>query len=309
MAKWILKALVQKTISYLPYSEQVNRWFQQHVTRGLRLDEVHFSYKFEHLLDHLYFYQQATGRADLSQQQCLELGTGWYPIIPIGYFLRGAQRTLSVDIAPHMTSHTFLTCIREVLSREEAFIHALGNEVQPRFDRLKAIQTESTPHTPLLELCNRINLEIRVADARKLPFPNDHFALITSNNTYEHIYPTVLSAIVPELWRTLKPGGLMSHFIDMSDHFAHMDPSITIYNFLQFSDRAWAWIDNNIQPQNRWRLKDYMAMYEAVGIPYEAARLRPGNLTDLRSVKLHPRYQHYSPEELAISHGYLVSRK
>ena len=51
-----------------------------------------------------------------------------------------------------------------------------------------------------------------------------------------------------------KPDGLHSHFIDMSDHFAHMDSSISIYHFLRYSEAQWKRIDNSIQPQNRWRL-------------------------------------------------------
>lgn len=309
MARWLLKALVQKTISYFPYSSLINHWFQRYVTRGIRLDDVHFGYKFQHLADHLRFYQETTGQLDLKGQQCLELGTGWYPIIPIGFFLKGAQKIYSVDISPHMTCQTFLDCVQEIVARENTFIKILGSDIQPRFNELKAILTDDTAQMSLNEMCQRVNLEILVADARKLPFASGYFGIITSNNTYEHIHPPILESILIELWRVLRIGGLMSHFIDMSDHFAHMDSSINIYNFLKFSDRAWSWIDNDIQPQNRLRFHDYKVMYDAMGIPYQAECIRPGSLADLKAIKLHTRYQSYTLEDLAISHGYLISKK
>jgi len=84
---------------------------------------------------------------------------------------------------------------------------------------------------------------------------DNNIQLISSNNTYEHIYPEVLGGIIQRMWALLAPGGIMSHFIDMSDHFAHMDRGIDIYNFLRFSEKQWDLIDNRIQPQNRWRLQ------------------------------------------------------
>ena len=52
----------------------------------------------------------------------------------------------------------------------------------------------------------------------------------------------------------------MLHFIDMSDHFAHLGKSISAYNFLKFSETQWNLIDNSIQPQNRLRICDYTTL-------------------------------------------------
>ena len=60
---------------------------------------------------------------------------------------------------------------------------------------------------------------------------------ICSNNTFEHIPQEILRDILVEFKRVLHPNGLMSHFIDMSDHFAHFDSRITIYNFLQIQQK------------------------------------------------------------------------
>ena len=100
----------------------------------------------------------------------------------------------------------------------------------------------------------------------------------------------------------------MSHFIDMSDHFSHFDPSITIYNFLKFSSKTWGILDNSIQPQNRLRHRDYLEMYHQADMPVSHEEIRDGSPEELEKVKVHPEFSNYSKSELAISHSYIISR-
>ena len=58
--KWHLKAVVQKTISYLPYANRLNFLFQKYVTKGVDLNDIYFGYKLEHAADHIAFYQSQT---------------------------------------------------------------------------------------------------------------------------------------------------------------------------------------------------------------------------------------------------------
>jgi hypothetical protein len=148
-----------------------------------------------------------------------------------------------------------------------------------------------------------------VKDIRALELPEENILLLSSNNTYEHIYPEVLGGIVAKMWSLTAPGGMMSHFIDMSDHFAHMDTSITIYNFLRFSETQWQWIDNSIQPQNRWRLQHYRELYQQLMIPYSEEKIRPGNLEEVQQLPLAAPFAAMPQDEVAISHAYLVSRR
>jgi hypothetical protein len=123
-----------------------------------------------------------------------------------------------------------------------------------------------------------------MADARGLALPAHSASLITSNNTLEHIYPAMLREILAEL--SGSPPGV-SHSIDLSDHFAHLDRSITIYNYLQYSRRQWQLIDKAIQPQNRLRISDYRTMYTELGIPIAEELCRAGSMQDVARVKVH----------------------
>src|SRR5438445_10474895 len=97
MKKWILKAVTQKIISYLPYSNKINYLFQKHVTKGVFLTDEYFYDKLNHAREHITNYQKYSNGS--IPKVCLEIGTGWYPIVPISLFLVGADKIYSVDIS------------------------------------------------------------------------------------------------------------------------------------------------------------------------------------------------------------------
>jgi ubiquinone/menaquinone biosynthesis C-methylase UbiE len=152
-----------------------------------------------------------------------------------------------------------------------------------------------------------LGLRYHVQDAGNLSFQDDSVDFICSNNTLEHVHTDHLGPILREFARVLKPDGVMSHFIDMSDHFAHFDPGITIYNFLKFSRKQWKLIDNKIQHLNRLRLVDYRSIYRESGIPITEEVIQNGPLADLESIRIHKQFSGYSKDELAVSHAYLIS--
>lgn len=93
----------------------------------------------------------------------------------------------------------------------------------------------------------------------------------------------------------------------MSDHFAHLDKRITIYNFLKFTDRQWALIDNDIQPQSRLRHSDYLKLFAQAQLPVVDTQYRPGNLAQVKTLHLAAPYDTYDPQDLAISHCHIYS--
>ncbi len=304
--KWVMKAIVQKGISYLPNPERVNLFFQKHVTKGVNLNDEHFGYKSTHAFDHITHFK-ALGNPN-PEAQILELGTGWYPIIPTLMYLTGTGKVTSLDIMSWMTKDTQITAFQKIKDWVEAgkldqFKPLIISE---RWDKVLAVIADPGSYT--MEKINElIGLNPLLKDARKTDLKSESFDLICSNNTFEHIYADVLEGILKEFKRLVKPGGLMSHFIDMSDHFAHFDKSITIYNFLKYSEKKWKSIDNSVQPQNRMRLVQYREIYNRLQIPITEEHTRPVDPEILKGQEIHPEFQVYSQDELAISHAYLIS--
>ena len=96
MSVWIVKAVIQKVISFLPRSQKINYLFQKHVTKGVYLTDDYFIDRLLHAQNHVSYFSKYTKTND--SFNVLELGTGWYPVIPIYMFLSGASKIYSVDI-------------------------------------------------------------------------------------------------------------------------------------------------------------------------------------------------------------------
>jgi len=303
----MLKAAVQKGISFLPARERINYWFQKNVTKGVLLTDEHFGYKIEHASDHMRFFSE---NKHFNKQNCrvLELGTGWYPIVPIALYLSGYSDIVSVDLSGWLTKQGQLTAIEKFVEWRAA---GKLDKYLPELDESRWAVLQDMILSPSSlsydDINKKICLEARVENLFETTLKDQSFELICSNNTFEHVHAPVLKKILGKFSALIKPGGTMSHFIDMSDHFAHFDSSINIYNFLKYSKKQWARIDNDIQPQNRLRFIDYKRMYGELGIPITREETRAGDMKALAEVEVHGEYHSYSQQELVVSHGYIVS--
>ena len=304
--RWILKAVVQKTISYLPFRHRINYFFQKHVTKGVFLTDAYFTDRLQHARNHLRFYRRFSPKRAL--ETSLELGTGWYPVVPISLFLSGASTIYTVDISSLSNKENLLLTVQKFVDYYRAGKLAEYFEVKP--GRMAVLRDLLTRQSELNfdDLTRRLHLKYLVQDARHLSIDSSGIDLVHSNNTFEHVYPDILEALLIEFRRISRPGGILSHFVDMSDHFAHFDRSINIYHYLRFSDQQWAWIDNDIQPQNRWRISDYKALYQKLGIEIAHIETRKGNVHQLQEVPLHHKYRTYPMSDLATSHCHIVSK-
>jgi len=306
MKKWILKAIVQKAISYLPYSHRINYLFQKYVTKGIYLNDEYFEDRLNHAKTHIDSYEKYADKKRLNRT--LEIGTGWYPVVPIALFLYGANDINTVDISLHTNTRYIHTTIDKFLELEkQGRLSSFVNYKPERLEILKKISAEKSDDFE--SLINRLYITYLIRDARDMRLPDNTFDLVNSNNTFEHIPGLILKGILKEFIRVTRTGGVMSHFIDMSDHFAHFDKEISIYNFLQFSQSKWKWIDNTIQPMNRLRIGDYKRMYAELNIPIDQQAVRKGDPDELSKIKIDPEYLVYPMEEIAVSHCHFISIK
>lgn len=303
MKIWKVKAVIQKTISFLPFPNRINFLFQKYVTRGVVLTDALFMDKLTHCQRHIEYYNKYSSVKE--NFTALEIGTGWYPIVPIGLYLAGAQQIYSIDISPLLSRERVINSIEKYIA-----LAAKGSiPFEIKQDRLENIKRLLQHHQlDMNALLKQMNITSIVGDARKLSLPDACIDLINSNNTFEHIYPHILTDILKEFSRLLKADGVMSHAIDMSDHFAHLDHSITRYNFLQYTDAEWSRIDNSIQPQNRMRLYEHIELYRQNNIPVTETVITGKGDDTIKQVVLDERFRKHSPEENAIVHASIISK-
>jgi hypothetical protein len=102
-------------------------------------------------------------------------------------------------------------------------------------------------------------------DASDTDFDDESLDACISTNTLEHIPKENIIKIFSELNRTLKSHGIVSAKIDYSDHYAHTDPSLSLLNYLQYSEEDWRKFNHKCHYQNRLRHYDYLKIFDECG--------------------------------------------
>jgi len=133
-----------------------------------------------------------------------------------------------------------------------------------------------------------------------------------SNNTLEHIPLAEIKMILEESKKILNPDAIHLHRIDFSDHFSHIDQSISSCNFLKYSDRLHNLIaGNQFTYHNRLRVNDFIEIFESSG--YKITKLEKNiDLAALRLLdsgfKLDKRFVQYKKEDLATQNAIFVAQ-
>ena len=285
--RWVAKAALQRGLGLLPQGERLNYLFQRHVARSLPGGEPVVRRKLARARQHL----EAFGRP-AEEAVFYEFGAGWDLAIPLSYAALGVGRQVLVDIRPSAR----VELVNETITLLERELGSLGG-----------------PVSSLAELEERFGISyLAPRDARATGLEADSIDFITSTDVCEHIPEGDLAQIFRECKRLLRPGGAISCRIDLQDHYAYFDPSLSRYHFLRFSDRAWGLVNSSLHFQNRLREPDYRRLVEEAGL--EVVSWTPSGpsdegLAELEALELAPPFRNgYTPEQLGVTVLSFVAR-
>jgi hypothetical protein len=304
MPSWVIKAAIQGALSALPQPQRWNYVFQRHISRGLRLSDAYFEGKLAICRQHLTHHHAHQRRPPT---RIVELGTGWLPIVPIGLALSGPHEILSVDINPLLRPQL----IQETIAY---FIHYADagrlDEHLPHLDAQRVAMLrpslEQLQQGDVLRALSLLHITPQIADASSIALAD--IDLIVSNSTLEHIPYDTIASIFRNFRMLLKPHGIMSHLIDLSDHYSQFDRTLTPYHFLRFPAAQWRYYNSSLHYQNRLRIADYRQLHSENGfhILHEDNRSAASALPD--DLRLAPEFAHYSKDALLVTASWMVSR-
>jgi SAM-dependent methyltransferase len=262
--KWQHKARIQNAIAALPFASNAVYYAVQRSVGGLRPEKI----------DPLDRMKAAAGMVswaksagfDIRGKAVLEVGTGRMVDLPTGLWLAGAGRVITVDLNPYLSPRLISDARSFIRRNREKVIDLFERKDDPLFEeRLEVLVGTTVSDDGLLRA---MNVEyMSPADAANLPLDAGTIDLHVSHTVLEHIPAEVLAAILKEARRLLRPGGLLIHNIDPSDHFSHDDPAISRINFLRFDESEWdKWAGNQFMYHNRLRAKDYVRIFADAGV-------------------------------------------
>lgn len=232
------------------------------------------------------YFSQYGGKLDAAN--IFEFGAGWDLFSNLNLYCLGARAQTAVDIRRLARSDAINATI-EYLGKNPPKGAVRRPEGSIRRDSLEQ------------DLKDRFGITyLAPADARALQVADDSFDLITTTSVFEHIPAETIPAILRECFRVLKPGGIMVHIIDYSDHYAHSDGSINNYNYLQFTADQWRRYNPDIHYQNRMRSNFYLEEFKQAGFSVLSKREWSGDPAELKAVPVAPDFRGLDTSELLV---------
>jgi predicted SAM-dependent methyltransferase len=303
--KWYVKAFLQKWMSVWGNSDKINYFLQTHITKSLPRST-------EDIVKHKAFcavwhYQNFLTYTNYKTQEPVfyEFGAGWDLVIPILYKSLGISHQILVDIRPNVRLHLLNDCIAKINSNTDVLIQKY------KFDFQKI---PSSPLTHLTDLKDILNLSyFAPKDAQFTELDSESIDFCSNSVTMEHIPAQDLRLILKETHRILKKGACISCIIDMQDHYFATDHQITYYNFLQYSDLYWRFVNSKLHYQNRLRYPEYKQMFLESGfemVKEELSEASESDLQTLQKMKIHSKFKNqFTLKELGIRLAWVVFRK
>lgn len=308
---WKRKAIVQNAISALPssLSYELYYWLQRNFG-GLKVDNP--INRFAAGIKAWKIIEEFG--IDPKKKTFFEVGTGRVPVIPLAYWLMGANQTITVDLNTYLKPDLVRECIDQISSRVQDIEHLFGKLlIRGRLYDLLSLQKASVFSVDsFLELTNI--KYFAPCDASQVSIDDNSVDFHTSFTVFEHIPVPVLQKILKEGNRIVKDTGLFVHQVDYSDHFSHSDSSISSINFLQYSDASWEkYAGNRYMYMNRIRHDDFIDILHSIGqdVLLDDFFLNSEVLEMLESeeFKVHDKFKSKSNHTLSITSGWTVSQK
>lgn len=259
--RWIIKAGLVKVLSHLPAGSELYYLFQCQITKSLPSSDAVLHRYVAHAIQHLENFERYSGSCtELSNAAFFEFGAGWDLVIPLTYWYLGVRHQTIVDIRRGARPGL----IADTMKRLGAYFQM--KEPLGIVDRSSIF--------PLAKL-EQVGIKyLAPVDAAKTGLHSYSFDFISNTFTLEHIPANHLSQVLRECFRLLKPSGIMSCLIDMTDHYSIFDKGISRYNFLKFSPAVWMLVNSPLHFQNRLRYPDYIDLARRGGLSWLTKKSR-----------------------------------
>jgi hypothetical protein len=303
---WKIKALALATLSRVPAGKRAYLALQAALGTN-RLDPEEALNRVMNVIE---IIREAGG--DPCRGTYLEVGSGWWPLLPILLHLIGAEHIITIDVNPWLTEERALEALLAFKGRTSVISSRLRVPEDGVADRLHKALVAARDLDTLLRALNVTY--VYPCDAGDTKLPPKSIDFVCSSNVLEHMSPKAISAMHRESLRLLRPGGMVAHRFNPADHYSHNDSSITSINFLKFSKAQWYWIGGSgLAYHNRLRCSQQRRMLEGTGFCVTLSRVRLDERALIalqrHELNVHPDFAGMSPDDLAGEYMWLVARK
>lgn len=228
-------------------------------------------------------YSEITKKNDIKTEGkvIIEIGSGWLPLMPyFFYYLGKASEVRTYDLNRHYQK-------KNIQKLNALFSERYRVEVREG-ERSIFLLPESIHYYPDTNIVNE-----RLTDGD----------LIFSRFVLEHLNSKDIEEIHLKLKKELRPGSHIIHLISPSDHRAYIDNSLSLQDFLKYSEEEWERKQTRFNYHNRLRLPQYLQVFnrldlEIVHLTYEVPDKKSEVYRKFKNLSLHKDFKNFTDEEL-----------
>lgn len=204
-------------------------------------------------------------------KRVIEIGSGWLPVLPYELiFEHKASEVLTFDINSHFNPRR-IRIFNSIIAERKGIV--LGKALP---DNVRYFS-----YTNILDRNDLRDIDV----------------LIT-RNVLEHISPIDLQMIHKQAYSYLNDNGFIIHQISPSDHRAYTDRTLSLWDFLQYSEIEWNSIQTRFDYHNRLRLPQYIELFKYCGFRIRYLSYKPARPDQKLPAKIHDDFAKFSHEEL-----------
>jgi SAM-dependent methyltransferase len=300
---WQVKAYVQSALSRLPLGDKMNFVLARYVTKTQPVSTEVFKRNAAFAREHLDSFHKF-GISPIEDARFYEFGGGWDLTIPLTFYSLGVNHQTVVDLR---------RLVKAALVRESARRLSVGSQQFELSRNPDGLANSSTRAQLVDMLRTHYGINYRAPfDAQRSGIESGTIDYISATSVLQHIPVEALRGILRECYRILRPGGLIRVLNDYKDNYSYVDQSISVYNFLKFSDEEWKRFNPTLHYQNRLRHVDHMRLFIDAGldlIENDATRSRSASDEMLGQITLAKKFRHYSLDDLLPVRGVILARK
>lgn len=214
----------------------------------------------------------------LENKTIVEVGSGWAPILPYFFVYDAAvKKVLTYDINKHYQQKS----IKEL---NRIFEEKYNNQPNPLSGNFNL--NEKVNYFPYTNVAEG---ELKDAD------------IIVSRFVLEHLSPKDITKMHQSFENKLKSGSYILHLISPGDHRAYSDKSISLYDFLKYSQQEWDAIQTKFDYHNRLRLPQYLEIvqqnFEMIHLEYTSCVPESLEYQKFEKINVHEDFKGFSFEE------------
>jgi len=282
-----IKTSIFKFLAYLPGNLGMNLYhFLQNFSENKNLD-----IKIKSSEDTFNTFSSLSEKLNIPIQNStvLEIGSGWLPIMPYFFIYKGlASKVYTYDLNKHYQP-------KAIANFNAVFSNAFHKEIKP-FSLNNYPLPQEVSYFP--------NQNIIEASLPKQ-------AIVFSRFVLEHVTPKDIVAMHEKFKNELEAGSYVVHFISPSDHRAYSDHSLSLQDFLQYSQQEWDAIQTKFDYHNRLRLPQYLKIFNDLGfeiIHQSSDSVKEGSKQQemFQKLVLHPDYKNYTEQELTAGNIQII---